>query len=91
MLKGDALVRSLVVPVELKDTKLHTSGKTVWSIAGTWLNKTQRDLAAEFAQSRAIRLEIKSAEDVSYLTMEDEHFRNTLEAICCYQWALIVQ
>lgn len=91
MLKGDALVRPLVIPVELKETKLHTEGKTVWSIAGTWLNKTQRDLAAELAQSRAIRLEIKSAEDISSLTMEDEHLQSTLEAICCYQWALIVQ
>lgn len=91
VLKGDALVASLVVPVELKDTKMHTSGKTVWSVAGTWLNKTQRDLAAELAKSRAIQLEINSAKDESHLTMEDEHLRSTLEAICCYQWALIVQ
>jgi hypothetical protein len=91
MLKGDALVRPLVIPVEQKESKLHTEGKTVWSIAGTWLNKAQRDLAAELAQSRAIRLDIKSAEDASSMTMEDEHLQSTLEAICCYQWALIVQ
>ena len=91
MLKGDALVRPLVIPVEQKESKLHTEGKTVWSIAGTWLNRTQRDLAAELAQSRALRLEIKSAQDLSSLTMEDEHFQSTLEAICCYQWAMILQ
>jgi hypothetical protein len=77
--------------VDGKETKRHTEGKTVWSIARAWLNSGQRDIATGLAKSQAIQLEIKSAEDSSSQTLEDEHLQSTLEAVCCYLWALIIQ
>jgi hypothetical protein len=90
-LRGDAIKQALVIPVDVKETKRHTEGKTIWSVSGTWLNSGQRDIATGLAQSQAILLEIKSAEDSSSLTMEDEHLQSTLEAVCLYLWALIIQ
>jgi hypothetical protein len=91
ILRGDGINQALNIPVDGKETKRHTEGKTVWSIAGAWLNSGQRDIATGLAKSQAIQLEIKSAEDISSQTLEDEHLQSTLEAVCCYLWALIIQ